>query len=161
VPADPAATYASASAFAGVIGDSVAIWTSPSSRARQLAHRIADLRPAPVACREDARLREMDFGCWEMQPWDQIPRAAFDAWTADFALHRFGGKECVQDVLDRVAQALDEARASGAAELVWVTHGGVIRAALFLAGGGRRPIHVASEWPAVDVPMGTWVCLDV
>jgi alpha-ribazole phosphatase len=50
---------------------------------------------------------------------------------ADFAHHRFGGAESTQQVIDRVAGALHDLRASQAREAVWVTHAGVIRAVQF------------------------------
>ena len=45
--------------------------------------------------RFDARLAELDFGHWEMQSWDGIPRAEVDAWAADVAHYRPGGGESV------------------------------------------------------------------
>jgi alpha-ribazole phosphatase len=106
-----------------------------------------DLQPPVV----DPRLNEMDFGCWELQRWDAIPRAAFDDWMADFAHHRFGGSESSQAVIDRVANAIDELRHQRVAEAVWVTHAGVIRAANFLATYGRITIADVGQWP-IDAP---------
>ena len=71
---------------------------------RQVLAALAEVTEPP---RPDPRLREMDFGCWEMQPWQGIPREAVDAWTADFARHRFGGRESAQEVIDRCCALAD------------------------------------------------------
>lgn len=161
VRADPLATEAAAQAFAHYPVIGCPVWASPAARAQQMAQalqaRRADLRDH----RLDARLHEMDFGQWEMQAWANIPRAAVDAWAADFAHHRFGGRESAQQVIDRVAQALDDALALNLPELVWVTHAGVIRALQFLhTVGARREIAAAHEWPPEAPPMGGWMTLD-
>ena len=61
-------------------------------------------------------LREMDFGCWEGVPWSAIPQDAFGPWMADFHAHRFGGRDSVGEMMQRVAQALGMT-AKGPAEL--------------------------------------------
>ncbi len=138
------------------------LWTSPSSRAGHLASALQSHRPDLRGPRMDLRLQEMDFGHWEMQAWNDIPRPAIDAWANDFPNHRFGGKESAQDVIDRVAMALDDAWDAGIDEVVWVTHAGVIRAVKFLlAAQGRRHIASASEWPTSPVGMGAWIDVEL
>jgi alpha-ribazole phosphatase len=74
----------------------------------------------------------------------------------------FGGKECVQDVIDRVAEALTDATLCGAPEMVWVTHAGVIRAVQFLSTKKKRTkISLANEWPSSAPSMGQWICLEI
>lgn len=53
------------------------LWTSPALRCRMVAN--ASARPARV----DARLQELDFGCWEGVSWDSVARADLDRWAAD------------------------------------------------------------------------------
>ncbi len=160
--ADPEATLRAAASFGPSPAVGSAVWCSPSARATQLAQALASLRPDLATARLDPRLREMDFGHWEMRPWAEIPREAVDAWTDDFAHHRFGGRESAQELIDRVALALDEARRVAAPELVWVTHAGVIRAVQFLVGAeaaGARTIASAAQWPVEAPAMGEWVRL--
>jgi alpha-ribazole phosphatase len=147
VPADAALTDAAARAAAEVLPVGLPVWVSGMGRAQQLARALQALRPDLRAPLTDTRLNEMDFGRWELQRWDAVPRAAFDRWMADFAHHRFGGIESTQQVIDRVADALDALRAGGASEAVWITHAGVIRAAQFVAEHGRAPIETVSQWP--------------
>lgn len=162
VDADPAATDTTAQNFASIPARSSLLWTSPSARALLLASAIRSRRPDIAAPLMDARLQEMDFGNWELQAWEHIPRTAIDAWVTDFADHRFGGKESAQEVIDRVAAALSDASKLQVPEMVWVTHAGVIRAVQFLlASGMRRRILSASEWPASAIGMGEWLCVEV
>lgn len=99
------------------------IVTSPLSRCRRLADHLGALFDLPVQV--DPRWREMDFGSWEGQAWDAIPRAALDGWAADF-LHFAGhGGESVARLEARVRAAL---RDTPDGALV-VTHAGCIKAA--------------------------------
>lgn len=142
--------------------DIAVVWCSALSRTWQLASQLRTLRPDLPLPKIDARLNEMDFGRWEMKRWDEIPEQAFRDWEADFAACRFGGAESVQEVIARTSAALDELQAQLGEETnaLWVTHGGVIRALHFLAGGGLRRIEAMSDWPVVPVPAGSLVCLE-
>ena len=145
LPAEPQATALAAAALAAQLPQRSALCTSPLQRCERLAQALQALRP-DLSLRVDPRLREMDFGAWEGRPWDAIPRTAFEAWTADFAHARPGEHgETVTEVMQRVAAAWDDARAQGG-DTLWVTHGGVMRAALLLARGVRHVQH-AADWP--------------
>ena len=86
-------------------------------------------------------LAEMDFGAWDGMAWTDVPRAAFDAWCADFLNGRPGGGESVDAFFDRVAGSVVEATAP-----VVVAHAGWLIALRWLADGGPRPV-LAGEWP--------------
>lgn len=106
--------------------------TSPLARSARLAAFVAGRLGVPVTV--DPDWRELDFGAWEGRPWDEIPRAEVDAWTADFMDARPHGGESVAMLLARVRRAV--ARCCPEEAWLAVTHGGPIRAALFAAGGG-------------------------
>ncbi len=162
VDCDIEATHIAAKNFAPNPSRGSVLWTSPLKRALQLAQALSSIRPdlqGPIA---DSRLQEMDFGQWEMQPWDCIPREAIDLWVAEFPHHRFGGQECAQDVIERVYGALSSAFQLNVPEIVWVTHAGVIRAVQFLSTYPKRTaIQSVAEWPTSAPPMGEWVCLEI
>ncbi len=102
------------------------LMSSPLSRCRALAERIGSaFRLQPTY---DVRLQELDFGIWEGQYWDHIPRQEIDAWTADFLHARPHGGESVHTFVTRVHEILAEIRSDGRSHLV-VTHAGVIKAA--------------------------------
>ncbi len=77
-----------------------------------------------------------------MRRWDDIPRKVFDAWMNNFAHERFGGRESTQQVIDRVADALDAQRFDAQREVIWITHAGVIRAVQYIAARGRQQISI-------------------
>ncbi len=150
--ADPAATRAAADAPAAALPQGIALFTSPLQRCEQLAQSLQALRP-DLTLQIDPRLREMDFGAWEGRRWADIGRAEFDGWIADFANAPPGGQgEPVRDFMARVGAAWDDWRASGR-DAVWVTHAGVMRAALLLSRGVRLPAS-AADWPAEVLDFG-------
>jgi alpha-ribazole phosphatase len=161
VDADQAQTEQVAQQFADLPASGSRVWVSPAIRTQQLASALLTRRKDLQGPQVDSRLREMDFGVWELQPWADIPAEAMAAWTDDFARHRFGGNECTQDVIDRVAQALDATLAQSVSEAIWVTHAGVIRAVQFLQAGGHRSIHSARDWPVSAPSMGEWMCIEI
>lgn len=154
VAADPAATAQTARALADALPAGIMLWSSPLQRCTQLAQALLALR-ADLSVQTDARLVEMNFGRWEGRAWDALPRAELDAWTADFAHYRAGGHgESVTQVMQRVGQALDDAR-RGRRDQAWITHGGVIKAAGLLARGVNR-VTDACDWPNQGLSWGQW-----
>lgn len=135
-----------------------ALWcASGLVRAQQLARAVLQQRGNVAVLRVDPRLNEMNFGVYELQPWNGIHRAAFDAWEADFGAHSFGGQESVNDLLQRVASALSDALRSGVSDHVWFTHAGVIQAVKLWA-RGPLPVISMGQWPNAGVPFGGWLC---
>jgi alpha-ribazole phosphatase len=163
VPADEALTTEAAQAIAPLLPAGLPVRVSDLGRAEQMHQALLAQRPDLGDAVTDPRIREMDFGRWEQTAWDAVPRAAFDMWMADFAAHRFGGAESVDELIGRVADALDDTRAALGAgdEALWITHAGVIRSAIFLTQHGRRTIASAQEWPREAPDTGGWVMLDV
>lgn len=159
VPADADLTRQAAESAAALLPAGLTVRVSGLARAQQLARELAGLRTDLCRPQTDTRLNEMDFGQWELQRWDAIPRTAFDTWMADFAHHRFGGAESTQQIIDRVADAIDELRQQRLTEAAWITHAGVIRAAQFIATHGRGPIRDAGQWPREAPEPGGHLCL--
>lgn len=156
VPAQPAATRRAAAELARRLPQSAPMQVSTLQRCELLAQELQALRPDLIH-KPDDRLRELNFGAWERQPWSAIGRGEFDTWLADFAHARPGGDgECVAELMARVAAAWDEWRAQPR-DAVWITHAGVVRAVQLLARGVRLPAS-ARDWPAAPLAFGTaWV----
>ncbi len=148
VPASPAAIAAVAQTLfdAGLPG-ALPVFASPLRRCAELAALLG----APVTF--DARLAEMDFGAWEMQPWDVIPRAEIDSWSADLLHYRPGGGETVMDVARRVAAFLDALRQADQPRALLVCHAGSMRLLAALHAGGsieKAALRAASEAHRID-----------
>lgn len=101
--------------------DSV-IYTSPLSRCHKLAQR---LHRSPIV---DARLMEMHFGDWEMQPWDGLPRDRLDAWSEDPTGFAPPGGEPANVLYARVGEFLTDLLTRRHEKVVIVAHGGSLRA---------------------------------
>jgi alpha-ribazole phosphatase len=154
------ATQAVAVQIAPRLPPDIAIHSSPLQRCTTLARALVDERPALPTAAIDPRLAEMDFGAWEGQPWDRIPRADFDAWMGDFADARAGTHgESTRFFMARVGEAWDGWRTSQR-DVLWVTHAGVIRAVLLLQQGVRCPAD-AGEWPRQPIGFGEWLTVEV
>ena len=157
VPADDAATRQAAQAAAACLPAGLPVWVSGLRRAQQLGHALLAQRPDLAPARVDFRLNEMNFGCWELQAWDAIPRAAIDDWVKDFAHHRFGGVESTQDVIGRVGQVIagHHGALSADGQAVWITHAGVIRAATHIAAHGPQQLAKLELWPQDVIAPGS------
>lgn len=116
------------------------LYTSPLLRCAELARRLAVLLESDRLL-HDRRLREMDFGAWELQGWTDVPRAEVDAWAEDLVDYRPGGGENVRDMARRVHAAYRDLMVSGEDSVV-VCHAGTIR--MLLA------CHVHAPTPAED-----------
>ena len=98
---------------------------------RRCAELAASLPHRPLTL--DARLAEMDFGAWEMQPWDAIPRAQIDAWADDLVDYHPGGGESVLQMALRVhafyadLQRQQGADAGSGQTAIIICHAGAMR----------------------------------
>lgn len=151
VAADPQHTAELAATLAEVLPRSAALLTSPLQRCAVLAHALCARRP-DLVLRIEPGITEYDFGCWEGWRWDAIPQPAYAAWTSQFARHRFGGVDCVQDLMDRVGRVWAEHRAAAMVQ-VWITHAGVMSAAGLLA-SGVSVLDSADAWPRSSPAFG-------
>ena len=103
------------------------IVSSPLQRCRKLADYLAGAWSLSVEV--DHRLKEMDFGAWEGQLWDDIARSELDSWSDDFFHGNPHGGETVAQLAARVQDA-KQAYLENPRNVLWVTHSGVIKAAL-------------------------------
>lgn len=143
VPARPDDTGAQAivDGLAGLAARSV--WSSPARRCLGLAEAIAGGKGA--ALRQDARLQELDFGAWEGQPWDDVPREALDRWAADPLAFAPPGGESGAALLAR-ARSFHRYLLIAGEDCVVVSHGGPLKLLAALLRG--RPADLLAPAPA-------------
>jgi alpha-ribazole phosphatase len=120
---------------------------SPLRRARQLAEAID-----PKA-RIDERLAEIDFGEWEGRDWNEIDRAALDAWAADLLGFTPPGGESVAGLRQR---AIDFAASLAGPRVALVTHAGIIRALL-----GHWQNLPTAEWTQLKFEFGSITQIEI
>lgn len=103
-------------------------YCSPLLRTRQTHKMLCEYgwnREAVI----DERIREIDFGRWEMKNFDEISRNEphmIEGWLA-YQSFAFPEGESVAGFTARITSWLDEVRHHNDNNIVLVTHGGVIR----------------------------------
>ncbi|NLR78582.1 alpha-ribazole phosphatase [Chitinophaga eiseniae] len=103
---------------------SLEVYTSPLQRCEKLAAALFG-----DTYTKDDRLKEMNFGDWEMLPWDNISRTALRKWADNVVFEHIPGGESYEELYVRSIQLLEEVMSNGK-DAVLVTHGGVIRCIL-------------------------------
>lgn len=105
------------------------IFTSPLSRCT----RLADFCGYLDAIR-DNRLMELNFGEWEMQPFDAIQDPRLQDWFGDYLNLPTTGGESFMMQYQRVSFFLDELREKDYSNVAIFAHGGVLICAQIYAG---------------------------
>jgi alpha-ribazole phosphatase len=101
------------------------IYSSPLKRCYQLA---SYLYPHSVI-EQHHDLKEMHFGEWELQPWDQIPSDPLNVWMQDFVNVRVPGGENYLDLYNRTIAFFNSIVSKNQSAAIF-THSGNIRSIL-------------------------------
>jgi alpha-ribazole phosphatase len=140
----PAVTYGTCYGFTDL--DVAASFPEEAARAKQLlpAHSLEVYSSPLIRCsklatylfgtpfKTDPRLKELNFGEWEMQRWNDLGENALQNWMNDYVHARVPGGESYQDLYDRSTAAFLEIVGAGKDAAI-VAHGGVIRAIIAYA----------------------------
>ncbi|MFP8896240.1 histidine phosphatase family protein [Chryseobacterium sp. EZn1] len=98
------------------------IVSSPSQRCRLLADYFK------FDYQTDERLREMNFGNWEMKKWTDISEEEINPWYQDFVSVKASGGENLLEMQTRVLSFWNEfIQRKDLEKALIVTHAGVIR----------------------------------
>jgi alpha-ribazole phosphatase len=102
------------------------IYSSPLSRCLRLADYLSTQLTLPLV--KDNRLKELDFGEWEMKKWDEIDPVSFQRWMDDYVNVRCSGGESYQELAERTRFFLEQLRATNFKKVAIITHHGVMKA---------------------------------
>ena len=107
-----------------------AIYSSPLKRCAVLAEDLAKTQLNHPVIYDD-RFKEINFGNWEGQKWDDIAREDIDNWNENRLSFRFPGGESPEIFHDRVLQASFDVLGIGKEKIAYksivlVAHSGVI-----------------------------------
>ena len=105
------------------------IYSSPLSRCSILANYFHLHNKSQQAIKYDDRLKELNFGQWELKKWDEIVPSPLNEWMNDFVNYTVPGGESFTHLYLRVndfieTTLLKEQRKRPA---IIITHAGVIR----------------------------------
>lgn len=79
----------------------------------------------------DERLKELNFGTWELQPWANIKPNELNPWMADFVIHNPPNGENFIDLANRCGQFWTELiEKQSDKNIIIITHAGIIRSIL-------------------------------
>ncbi len=139
VDPDPARLAADAKRIAPLLPENPRLFSSPQQRAHKLAAHFGTVETDP-------RLVEMDFGAWEMQRWDDLPRAEIDGWADDLLGYAPPGGETLGAVAARTIEWWENQPRDQT--IIAVAHGGPWRvlAAHLLGIPLEHSIRLEIEW---------------
>jgi alpha-ribazole phosphatase len=101
------------------------IYSSPLKRCSLLADALKAKANAMLVV--DDRLMEMNFGTWEMKPWNEINEDDLNKWMIDFENEKVPGGESALDLRARVQSFLKDIMKAGFSKIVIVCHAGTMR----------------------------------
>lgn len=116
------------------------VYVSPLQRCTQLAKflSLGELQ-------QDARLREINFGDWELQSWNALERNEIDAWSRNLLTYNTHNGETLLELHTRVLSFIQELLEKKKEKVLIVTHAGVIR--MFYQFVLQFPIENAMKMP--------------
>jgi alpha-ribazole phosphatase len=130
--------------------------SSPLTRCASVAAALAANFGCAYSC--DDSMKEMDFGTWELQRWNDIDRALIDAWANDFEGARAHGGESVEQFVSRVRTWFDALRQTRELSPAYVvTHAGVMRVIAATVLG--LPVERCLKW-SLDMSGCVWLRRD-
>ena len=103
----------------------IRVFSSPLQRCKKLAEAL--YHPDSIECHPE--LMELNCGDWEMQKWDEIPKAEIQPWMDDFVHVTVPNGESYVTLFNRVVEKFEEIRVKGETAVI-VAHGGVLRSIL-------------------------------
>ncbi len=99
----------------------IVYYSSPLKRCKKLAEKLSN------KVIFDDRLKELDFGDWELQNWDDINKKELDHWMNNFVNVAATNGESYLDLHARTTDFLLEIAKQKPKKVVIITHAGVIR----------------------------------
>ncbi len=105
------------------------IFSSPLKRCVILAKHIQE-NINTISYQEDDRLKEMNFGDWELKNWNEIPPEELNPWMEDFVNIKVSNGESFTELHERVGDFLADEISKIKEPIIIVAHAGIIRSIL-------------------------------
>lgn len=105
------------------------IFSSPLKRCALLAKHIQN-NVKTISYQEDDRLKEMNFGDWELKNWNEIPPEQLNPWMEDFVNIKVSNGESFFELHERVGNFLSDKLSGTNHPIIIVAHAGIIRSIL-------------------------------
>jgi len=102
------------------------IFSSPLLRCKVLADYLSKAFEIPII-EFDERLKELNFGTWEMKIWETIDPHEFKEWESDLLNYTIPNGESIAALNKRVNLFIDDLLIRNLQKVLITTHAGVIR----------------------------------
>ncbi|MBX2844294.1 MAG: alpha-ribazole phosphatase [Flammeovirgaceae bacterium] len=106
------------------------IFASPLKRCKILAQDLKNTLNIQKDIEFDDRLKELNFGDWEMMKWEDMEKEQLDFWMEDFVSRQSLNGESFQQLSERVLNCFNEIKTKNSVKVLVVAHGGSIRCIL-------------------------------
>ena len=105
------------------------IYSSPLSRCSILANYFHLYNKSQQAIKYDKRLKELNFGQWELKKWDEIEPKLLNEWMHDFVNYTVPGGESFACLYLRLNDFIETIllKEQRKRPVIIITHAGVIR----------------------------------
>ncbi len=98
-----------------------AVYTSPLIRCKKLAKKIN------TNVIIDDRIKELNFGDWELHPWSEVAKEDLNHWMENFVYEKTKNGESYIELHKRVTTFFEEIIQLSYNRIIVVTHAGVMR----------------------------------
>lgn len=98
-----------------------AVYSSPLNRCKQLAIQFSN------DIIFDDRLKEMNFGDWELKDWNAISKEEIQPWYDDFVTTETPNGDSFENLYFRCSLFFEELRKQNFKKVLIVTHAGFVR----------------------------------
>lgn len=108
------------------------IYSSPLERCKQLASHFRMYNESIQKIYFDDRLKELNFGDWELKEWNKLNQEHLNAWMADYVNYKVPNGESFMELYNRVNDFIKDelVNKEHQAPVIIITHAGVIRSFL-------------------------------
>ncbi len=101
------------------------IFSSPLSRCVSLARQMRVRDDIPIVI--DKRLIEINFGEWELMPWNSIDHASLKQWMDDYVTLAAPRGESYRALFERCVSFMSDLKKTSYQSVVITTHHGVLK----------------------------------
>lgn len=103
-------------------------YSSPLQRCDLLAQALVNEQTVT----HDDRLKEINFGSWEMTPWNAIPKSEQEAWSKDLLHSKAHGGESLTEMINRVRSFWNDIILTDSESIVVTCHAGILYSLLVI-----------------------------
>ena len=127
------------------------VYSSPLLRCKKMAEFISN----DIIL--DKRVMEMNFGNWELQPWNEIPLEEINPWMENFVSVRVPNGESFEDLHERVGDFYSELLQKKEDKIILICHAGTIRSIL----SRYHKTNLNDAFSLYSVNYGEVICLEL